>query len=264
MKYPSLSSTCTILLGVAIAIGSSASLVIDVTSTLNPVAIILDIIFMFVSYMTVWNGISSYVIDKITRKKMEEEWEYKVQPLITLISDTTGRLDKISEDILQTNLKLDSTLSYVIKSQNNMEVSKVMIYPGASFMLVVKVLSMIVITTSALVYTAQYPLGIIHYFILGLYLAWWALFTSEYKLYNNSTAWVWAVLPTVIIPTLGMLLDTLIGLNTMMAVLFAGLFIYSYSYYRWSCYITTGYKLIDLTPIKFMLTEKLKRKEMLK
>lgn len=252
MKIPSISSICGILLGGIIAIGSSASFVIDITSTLNPLAIGLDLIVMFVSFMTVWNGISSYVIDRITRKNMEQEWDYKVKPLIKLICDNAGRMDKIEKDVLETNLKVKSTLDYVMKAQD-MDASKVMILPGASFKFISKVLVLIVFTFSALVYVSEYPLGIVHYFILVIYLAWWTLFTSEYKLFGSTSAWIWAVMPIMIVPTLGMIMDTTLGLNNMIAILFFGMFIYAYSYYTWACYTTTGYKLIDLKPIIYIL-----------
>ena len=255
MKLPSISSMCSIILGGIIAIGSSASFVIDITSTWNLMAIALDLVVMGISYMTVWNGISSYIIDKIARKQMEQEWDYKVQPLIKLIADSTGRMNKIEQDVLETNLKVKSTLDYVMKSQD-MDASKVMILPGASFKFISKVLVVIVFTFSALVYVSEYPMGILHYFILVLYLVWWMLFTSEYKLFDNTTAWVWAVMPIMIVPTLGMLMDTTIGLNNMIAILFFGLFIYAYSYYTWACLTTTGYRLIDLKPILYILKTK--------
>lgn len=257
MKLPSISSMCSIILGGIIAIGSSASFVIDITSTWNLMAIGLDLVVMGISYMTVWNGISSYIVDKIARKQMEQEWDYKVQPLIKLIADSTGRMDKIEKDVLETNLQVKSTLSYVMKMQD-MDASKVMILPGASFRFISKILVVIVFTFSALVYVSEYPMGIIHYFILVIYLTWWMLLTSEYKLFDNTTAWIWAVMPIMIIPSLGMIIDTTLGLNNMIAILFFGLFIYAYSYYTWACLLTTGYRLIDLKPIVYILKNKFK------
>ncbi|MDL5502949.1 MAG: hypothetical protein QSU88_07010, partial [Candidatus Methanoperedens sp.] len=75
---------------------------------------------------------------------------------------------------MQTNRRVDTTLDYVTKMQD-MDASKVYIFPGASFRFIAKVLVVIVFTFSALVYVAEYPLGIVHYFILIIYLIWWAL-----------------------------------------------------------------------------------------
>ncbi len=259
----SISTICNLLLGGVVAIGASASFVIDVTSTQNLAGIGIDLLVMFVSYMTVWNAISGYLEAKIARKHIEEEWDYKVKPLMTLMTETAGRINKIEADVMSTNLKVNSTLDYVMKAQD-MDASKVYILPGASFKFICKVMVLIIFTFSSLIYTTAYPLGIVHYFILAIYLCWWTLFTSEYKLFPNTTAWVWGIAPIMIIPTVGIILDTTLGLNYMIGILFFGMFIYAYSYYTWTCFTATGYKLIDLEPIIYMLKEKFRRQKQMK
>lgn len=258
MKFPSPSVICTILLGGAIAIGSSASLVIDVTTTLNPVAIGLDLLVMLISYLTIWNGISSYLINMVAKKQMEQEWEYRVQPMMQMFADTAGRIDKIEQDVLSTNLKVNSTLDYIVKSQD-MDASKTMILPGVSFKFITKILVLIVFTFSSLVYATEFPMGFVHYFILGMYLIWWIVLTAEYKLFEKTEAWVFAVAPVMIIPTLGIIMTDTIGINNMIGILFFGMFVYAYSYFTWASYTTTGYKLIDPKPIIYILKNKFKK-----
>src|SRR5574341_1196682 len=105
-----------------------------------------------------------------------------------MLTDTIGRVETMEMDIMRTNRKIDTTLDYMTKMQN-MDASSVYIFPGASFKFISKVLVLIVFTFSALVYVSEYPLSIVHYFILVIYLAWWALFTSEYHLFENKNAW---------------------------------------------------------------------------
>lgn len=260
---PSISTICNLLLGGIVAIGASASFVIDITSTQNIVGIGLDLLVMFISYMSVWNTISSYIEAKISRKLIEQEYDYKVQPLINLITETSGKIDKLETDIMNTNLKVNTTLDYVMKAQD-MDASKVYILPGASFKFITKVLTLIIFTFSSLIYTTAYPLGIIHYFILVVYLCWWTLFTSEYNLFKNTTAWIWGIAPIMIIPTVGIILDSTLGLNYMIGILFFGMFVYAYSYYTWSCFTKTGYKLIDPEPIIYILKERFKKQKHVK
>jgi hypothetical protein len=241
----SIPTICNILLGGIIAIGSTASFVIDLTSTQNIVGIGIDLLVMFVSYMTVWNAIYSHIEERISRKKMEQEWDYKVKPLTNLLLETIGKVNRVEDEIMNTNRKMNSTMEYVMRAQD-MDASKVYILPGASFKFICKVMVLIIFTFSALIYTTAYPLGIVHYFILVIYLCWWTLFTSEYKLFHNTTAWVWGIAPIMIIPTVGIILDTTLGLNYMIGILFFGLFIYTYSYYTWTCFETTGFRLIDI------------------
>lgn len=256
----SIPTLCTLLVGGIVAIGSTASLVIDITSTQNILGIGVDLLVMFFGYMTVWNAISVYLEAKIARKHIEEEWDYKVKPLMALMVETAGRINKIESDVMNSNRQIKTTLEYVMDAQD-MDASKVYILPGASFKFITKVLTLIIFTFSSLIYTTAYPLGIVHYFILVIYLCWWTLFTSEYKLFPNTTAWIWGIAPIMIIPTVGIILDTTLGLNYMIGILFFGMFIYAYSYYTWACFTATGYKLLDPEPIIFMLKEKFKIKK---
>lgn len=258
---PTIPTICTILLGGIVSIGSTASLVIDITSTQNIVGIVIDLIVMFISYMTVWNAISSHIEAKIARKQMEIEWDYKVKPLTNILMETITKVNKLELEIMNTNLKINTTLDYVMKTQD-MDASKVYIVPGASFKFICKVMVIIIFSFYSLFYTTSYPLSFIHYYITGIYVVWWILFTSEYKLFKSDKAWIWGITPILIVPALSMILDATIGLNYMIGVLFFGLIIYAYSYYVWSCFKSTGYKLIDPEPIIYILKEKLiKRKK---
>lgn len=260
---PTISTICTLLTGLGISIFSSSSLVIDLTQTQNITGIGVDLLFLFLGLMVTWNAISSHLEAKIARKQMEQEWEYKVQPLTNLITDAVGRINKLETDVMNTNLKVNTTLDYVMKAQD-MDASKVYILPGASFKFVCKVMAMIIITSYSLFFTTTYPLGIIHYSILIIYLAWWGLFTSEYKLFQNTTSWVWGIAPIMIVPTMGIILDSTLGLNYMILILYTGLTIYAYSYYTWTCFTATGYKLIDIEPLIYILKEKLNKQKQMK
>jgi len=85
---------------------------------------------------------------------------------------------------------------------------------------------------------------------LLIYLIWWALLTSEYKLFNNKIAWVWALAPIMTVPVGGIILDAAWGPNIMMGILFGLLFFYVYFYYTWAAYVTVGFKLIDMKIMK--------------
>lgn len=261
MKFPSISTVSSVILGSILAVVATFSFAIDIIGSINDkeirfIPLTIDIIFMVLAYSTAWQGIYHIMYQQFTRKKMEMEWDYKVKPVIELMQDTVGRINKLEKDVLDTNLQTASTLEYFISSQQ-IDASKAFIYPGTSFKLIAKIMMLIVITSASLVYVSEYPLGIIHYFILLLYLMWWLLFTSEYKLFSKTTAWVWAVAPILIIPTMGIILDVTLGLNNMIAILFASMLVYAYSYYWWCCYVSTGFNIMNLRPIiKFLINKK--------
>jgi hypothetical protein len=245
-----------ILLGLVVGLFATVSLVIDAFIVDNLAGTIIDLIFIGFSYMTAWIGIRYVLMEKIARDKMDKEWDYKIQPLANLITDTIGRFNAMELEIMKTNRKVETALDYVTKMQD-MDASSVYILPGASFKFITKVLVLIIFTSSALIYVAQYPLGFVHYFILVIYLLWWALFTSECHLFNNKTAWIWALTPIMTIPVGGIILDATLGLNNMVGILFFFMFIYAYSYYSWATSVTIGFKLIDIQKIKDYLIKKI-------
>lgn len=257
-KLAPISSICSMLLGGIIALVSTFSFIIDILSTRNLVALSIDLLVMTISYLTVWQGIYYTVIDRIVKEKAEEDWNYRITPILKLLTDTAGRIDTIEEEIVSTNRKVTTTLDYVMKSQD-MDASKVYILPGLSFKFISKILVLIFFTFSALVYVSSYPLGIVHYFILLVYLTWWAFITSEYKLFGSLTAWVWAIAPIMIIPTVGIIMSAVYGINIMIGIFFLFMLVYVYSYYSWACYATTGYKMLDLKSIAGIFREKLNK-----
>lgn len=259
IKVPPISAISSILLGGVVAMVSTASFAIDIINTRNPVALAIDLTVMAISYLTVWQGINYTVLDRIAKKNMEHEFDNKVQPLIQLLTETAGKVNALEEDVLKTNLKVNTTLDYIMKAQD-MDASKMMILPGASFKFISKILVLIMFTFSALVYVSSYPLGIIHYFILVIYVTWWTVITAEYKLFGNTTAWVWIIAPVLIIPTTGIIMSAVYGMNIMIGILFLFLFIYVYSYYTWASYLTTGYRLFDLKPVIYQIRQRYRKK----
>jgi hypothetical protein len=238
-----------ILLGAVVGLFATLSLIIDTFVLNNLSGMLIDLIIMVFSYMTTWIGVRHVLMQKIANDKMDKEWDYKIKPLMNMLTDTVGRINAMETQVMQTNRRVDTTLDYVTKMQD-MDASKVYIFPGASFKFIAKVLVVIVFTFSALIYVVEYPLGIVHYFVMVIYLIWWALLTSEYKLFNNKTAWLWALAPIMTVPVGGIILDAAWGPNNMIGILFFILFFYIYFYYSWATYVTVGFKLIDMKMMK--------------
>lgn len=258
IKLAPISSISSILLGGIIALISTLSFIVDILTTRNPIALLIDILVMTISYLTVWQGIYYSILDRIAKERMEEQWEHRIQPILNLLTETSGRIDTIEEEIVRTNQKVDTTLDYFMISQD-MDATKAFILPGVSFKFISRILVLIFFTFSALVYVSSYPLGIVHYFILVIYLAWWAFITAEFKLFGNSTAWTWAVAPILIIPAAGIIMSAVYGLNIMIGILFLALLLYVFFYYSWASFVATGYKLIDLKPVIHEIKEKIKK-----
>ncbi|VVB86479.1 Uncharacterised protein [uncultured archaeon] len=223
----------------------------DIITTREPIALLIDIVVMTFSYLTVWQGIYYTVLDRIAKERMEEQWDHRVEPLINLVTETSGRIDSLEQEMSGMNRKVNTTLDYFMKSQD-MDASRTYILPGMSFKFISKILVLIFFTFSSLVYVSEYPLGIMHYFILAIYLTWWFFITLEFKLFNSLTAWIWAIAPILVIPSVGIIITAIYQSNVMIGIFFFALVPYVYFYYSWASFVTTGYKLIDL---KYVINE---------
>ncbi len=239
-----------VLLGIVVGFFATLSLIIDAFVVDNLAGTLIDLLIMGFSYMTAWIGVRYILTEKISRNKVDKEWNYKVKPIMNLLTDTIGRMNMMESEVIRTNRKIDTTLDYVTK-MHNMDASSVYILPGITFKFLTKVFILIAFIICALVYTNKSSsLGIIYYFILFIYLLWWVLLTSEYHLFNNKMAWIWALIPIMTVPLLGGILDATLGINITIGTLFFFMFIYVYSYYSWGVYATIGFKIFDNNKIK--------------
>ncbi|VVB54711.1 Uncharacterised protein [uncultured archaeon] len=232
-----------ILLGMIVGLFATISLIIDAFIIYNPVATFIDIILMGVGYITAWIGIWHILKKKIANDKMNMYWNRKIQPLVNILVDSVGRMDAIGNEITENNHKIDTTSDYIAK-MHGMEASSVYILPGVSFKLATKVLVLMTFIICGLVYFAKsLALDFIPIYILVFYLLWWGLFTSEYCLYNNKTAWIWALAPIMTVPVGGVILNATWGPNIMVSILFGIMFFYVYFYYSWGAQLVFGFKL---------------------
>ncbi|MCZ7385507.1 MAG: hypothetical protein O8C63_12285 [Candidatus Methanoperedens sp.] len=262
LKLAPISSICSILLGGVIALISTFSFIVNILTTQNPIALLIDIFVMTLSYLTVWQGVYYTILDRIAKERMEEQWDYRMKPILNLVTETSGRIDSIEEEMAGMNHKLNTTLDYFMKSQDT-DTTRAFILPGVSFKFISKILVLIVFTSSALVYASSYPLGIIHYFILAIYLTWWVFITAEFKLFGSSIAWTWAIAPTLIIPSAGIIMSAIYGINTLIGIMFFALLFYVYFYYSWASFVATGYKLIDLKPVILEIKKRIEKNKKL-
>jgi hypothetical protein len=64
----------------------------------------------------------------------------------------------------------------------------------------------------------------------------------------------------MIIPSVGIIMSAIYGLNIMIGIFFLVLLMYVFSYHSWASYTATGYKIMDIKPVIYMIRNKLNRK----
>src|SRR3972149_11449655 len=106
-----------ILLGLTVGLFATISFIIDTFYLNNLIGTLIDLVIMVFSYMTAWIGIRHVLMEKIANDKMDREWDYKIAPVVNMLSDTVGRMNAMELQLMQTSHKVDTTLDYVTKMQ---------------------------------------------------------------------------------------------------------------------------------------------------
>jgi hypothetical protein len=153
------------------------------------------------------------------------------------MEDLEGRLNRIDR-------KVQTVIDEQVKTEKSpySEVEK-MIVPGTSMSFVVKAIFLAIITMSGflfMIFNRPRPLLVAYCAILMFYILWWALISSEFKLFDNSAAWGIAFVPILLVPLSFMILDALLQPNTLVALFYALLVLYVFLYFSWAVYETKG------------------------
>ncbi|KPQ43326.1 MAG: hypothetical protein MPEBLZ_02114, partial [Candidatus Methanoperedens nitroreducens] len=98
-----------ILLGMVVGLFATISLIIDAFFIGNLVGILIDLIIIVFSYMTAWIGVRHILMQKIANDKMDKEWDYKIKPIMNMLTDTVGRINAMETQVMQTNRRVDTT-----------------------------------------------------------------------------------------------------------------------------------------------------------
>jgi hypothetical protein len=78
------------------------------------------------------------------------------------------------------------------------------------------------------------------YAVLFIFILWWGFITNEYNLWRESSAWVMVFSPILVVPVAVMLLSNLLNYNVLMATLYLSVGFYTFIYYVWAVYASTG------------------------
>jgi hypothetical protein len=69
---------------------------------------------------------------------------------------------------------------------------------------------------------------------------WWGFITNEYNLWRDSMAWAIIFLPILALPITVLLLTNIINYNVLLATIYVSLALFTFIYYLWAIYTTTG------------------------
>jgi hypothetical protein len=224
------------------------SLLIDVILKFNLYGILIDLIFLgigiFLGYFSLRMYKNSVYYESLVNSAFDEGVYTRLEPVLRKIAETSVEMEDLEGRLNRIDRKVQTVIDEQVKTEKSpySEVEK-MIVPGTSMSFVVKAIFLAIITMSGflfMIFNRPRPLLVAYCAILMFYILWWALISSEFKLFDNSAAWGIAFVPILLVPLSFMILDALLQPNTLVALFYALLVLYVFLYFSWAVYETKG------------------------
>ncbi|MCD6203790.1 MAG: hypothetical protein J7I99_05480 [Methanophagales archaeon] len=247
--------TAILLLGLALF-----SLIVDTIIKFNLYGILIDLIFLGIGIILGYSSIRIYrksaYYEGLVRSAFDEGIYTRLEPVLRKIAETSVEM----EDIESRLNKIDRMVQTVIEEQAKLEKSPQVahagveraIAPGTSIGFVVKAIFLTIITMSGFLFMIYTSIGMVHFATLIFYILWWLLITSEYKLFDNTTAWVMVFMPILLVPVSFMILDAFMEINNVIALFYALLALYAFLYFSWAVYETRGTMPFNLNLVRYI------------
>jgi hypothetical protein len=232
--------TATILLGFSLF-----SLIVDTILKFDLYGILIDLIFLgigiFLGYFSIRMYKKSVYYESLMNFTFDEGIYTRLEPVLRKVAETSVEM----EDMKSRLNKIDRMVQTVLEEQVKMEKSprvevEKAIAPGTSMGFVVKTIFLTIITMSGFMFMINTSIGAAHFATLGFYVLWWLLISAEFKLFNDTAAWVIVFVPILLVPVGFMTLDAFMQINNVVALFYALLALYASLYFSWAVYETKG------------------------
>lgn len=235
-----------LILSIAILLMSFISFYIDLIVKSNYLYTLIDLFIFVFSLGAVYFVLNAFkkrvITDLLIDTAFQEGVYSRLEPLVENIAeshvDTNIILDRMSNIDMKVENILKEQYARDIKSG---DILKEPIAVATSIKFAIKSIFLIVVTMAVFMFLLNFNLGgITPYAILLVFVVWWAFITNEYNLWRESSAWAMVFFPILVIPVAVMLLANLLNYNVLMATLYVSVGLYTFIYYIWAVYASTG------------------------
>ena len=168
-------------------------------------------------------------MEMIVDSAFEEGLYTKLEPVLSSIAE-------VGVNVADIEKRMDH-LSFKLEDVSTQKEAQTVAHHGNFIMKSIFVLNL---SLGVIIFLSINPLAGIHFILTAVYLVWWFLITSEFKLYNNAQAWYFCFGIIIFIPMSTVILNAFFNLRVMMSILFMGIAIFALIYYSWCTYITKG------------------------
>jgi len=221
------------------------SLMIDITLKFDLFGIVIDLIFLAIGislgYFSIRIYKKSVYYESLVSSAFDKGIYTRLEPVLRKVAETHVEMEDLESHINRIDRKVQTVIDEQVKAEKSprSEVEKA-IAPGTSMGFVVKTIFLTIITMSSFMFMISTSIGATHFATLLFYLLWWVVITSEFKLFNNTAAWMIIFVPILLVPVGFMILDAFMQINNVVALFYAFLALYAFLYFSWAVYETKG------------------------
>jgi hypothetical protein len=232
--------TALILLGFSLF-----SLIVDTILKFDLYGILIDLIFLGIGislgYFSIRMYKKSVYYESLMNFTFDEGIYTRLEPVLRKVAETSVEMEDMESRLNKIDRMVQTVLEEQVKMEKSprVEVEKA-IAPGTSMGFVVKTIFLTIITMSGFMFMINTSIGAAHFATLGFYVLWWLLISAEFKLFNDTAAWVIVFVPILLVPVGFMTLDAFMQINNVVALFYALLALYASLYFSWAVYETKG------------------------
>jgi len=203
--------------------------------------LIIGVLFLFIGSVSGYYAIRFYkrviYMEKLIDSSFEEAIYQRLEPLAEVISETRVEMIDFSRDLKTLLNKVDNLEDdfELLRKANSSTLPK-----NSSDNFIIKSQFLLVITLSFFIFVVEFPSNMTPYIMPILFLMWWFLITAEYGLFSNEDAWLFGIIPIIVVPISSLFIAAMISIFAMIGILFIILIFYTGGYYIWASYTVNG------------------------
>lgn len=238
----------TIIIAIFIMGYAIFSLLIDLLLLkFNWLAIVIDLISLAIglalSYFSIRIYKKTIYYEGLVNSAFDEGVYARLEPVLKKVAETHVEMESVENRLNVIDRKVQTVIDEQVKSEPKLEIERA-IAPGTSMGFIIKTIFLAIITMSGFlsILATNLPNFLIYFAILAFYILWWLLISHEFKLFNNTAAWVMIFGPIIVVPVGYMILDLshAIKSNNLIALFYFCLALYVFLYFCWAVYETKG------------------------
>jgi hypothetical protein len=157
----------------------------------------------------------------------------RLEPVLRDVSEVQVDLQEVQSQLHMMNLNLE-------KLHSKKVLTSASVPADTTNLNYIKYIILINVTLAIFLFMLTYPLSYIPYAVTLIYLMWWVVITTEYKLWSQDASWVWVFLPILLLPIYTIIMSAYLLDYQLFGSLFIGLVLYITAYYSWATYLVKG------------------------